>query len=922
MAKRKRRSKSPAKSVAPREKMQQGPASASEPARQYSRSDWIALGAFFVSGFVALVYEICWIRKSSVAFGTASFALSTVLAVFFGGLSLGSYLFGRRVASFRRPLRVYAWLEIGISVWAALTPITFWLLDIVYGMIFRLTDHSFMALTMVRAGLVVVAIFPATLLMGASLPIFCRHFVTSANRVSAPVGLLYGVNTLGAAAGCAVCGFFLIPTIGIITSLLLAAGINLLMAAVMFRVAKSVPDSEVIRGTAQQSQQDQGERDQLRRLYLVFFGTGFVALGYEILWSRYLSLVIFNNIYNHTLTITVILLGIVCGSLISSKFGDRGSRRALAFGVLQMASGISVLAILLLPPSLWGMISPNSFGVTVGVCFLVLFPPAILSGASFPLAMRMAVTKTEHAASRVGIMTAMNTVGGIVGSVVAGFMLLPVIGLQSSLRLMTGCSLLIGVTALLLFDKTLSRNARGIGILIAAGIWIAIPNVLKTKLPDDFLHGGRQLVEVSEGIGVNMAVLNNPVSRTRELEINRLWQGQDRKNHQIMAAHIPTIIHPNPRSVLMVGVGCGQTASRFLMHDIETLECVEIESGLVDLIQRHFPNQWMEDERVKVIIEDGRNYLAHTAKRFDIISLEVGQVFRPGVAGFYTLDFYRSAQRKLNPDGLLCQFVPINLLSPHDFHTIVNTFLQAFPQSTLWYNRAELLLVGKNAEQFTISLDRLRSLSKAARADMEFAYWAGSDYSVNKPEIFLSGILAGPEELSALSRGALIYRDDRPWLEYRLAPENSYQITNANKVADHLVDPNAILSKPLAAVTLKAVTDNRRLNLRSLHVQAIIESAVGIANSGQTAQAMQVFDQAANLLPMHLVAQLNLAKGYLQNPTNMVKAEEHARNALRIDPLSPDAHFVLSQVLNRKDVKTEAQKHLDKANELAPRMRW
>ena len=225
-------------------------------------------------------------------------------------------------------------------------------------------------------------------------------------------------------------------------------------------------------------------------------------------------------------------------------------------------------------------------------------------------------------------------------------------------------------------DRNLSLLFRGTAIVISLLIWVGLPLATGTRIPADFLGERGSLVAFREGIGSNLAVLRDKNLLT--LEIDRLWQGENRKNQQVMAAHIPMLFHSNPRSVLVVGVGTGQTASRFLMYDIDHLKCVDIEPTIFEFIREHFDSEWMDDGRVALIPEDGRNYLQHSDVKHDVISLEVGQIFRPGVAFFYTADFYRRAREHLNPGGVLTQFVPSLFFTTDQFRSVLRTFLETF----------------------------------------------------------------------------------------------------------------------------------------------------------------------------------------------------------------------------------------------------
>ena len=178
-----------------------------------------------------------------------------------------------------------------------------------------------------------------------------------------------------------------------------------------------------------------------------------------------------------------------------------------------------------------------------------------------------------------------------------------------------------------------------------------------------------------------------------------------------MAAHVPMLFHPDPKSVLVVGVGVGKTASRFLFYDVTRLDCVDIEPGLFDIVRMNFDSSWMNDRRVRLITEDGRNYINNSNSNYDVISIEVGQTFRPGISSFYTVDFYRHVRERLNRGGVVSQFIPINLINVAEFRSLVRTFLEVFPNSILWYNSAELLLIGSPSDRLILSSERLNSLS-------------------------------------------------------------------------------------------------------------------------------------------------------------------------------------------------------------------
>ena len=693
----------------------------------------VALCCFFLSGFSGLVYEVAWIRKASLVFGATTFAVSTVLAVFFLGLACGSYLFGRIGQRIARPLRLYALIEIALGLLALASPHAFDLVDALYGVLYRtMADHTG-ALFLVRVLLVGLVVFPPTFLMGGTLPLFCRQYVVNQGHITRSVGTLYGVNTLGAALGCVAAGLVLLPTLGLQQTVQLGAGLTILCGI-------AVGALPLARQTIAASPHPTSVTDDRspRVIPVLFFAVGFAALGGEVLWTRYLGLLVNNTVYTYTMTLTAVLIGIALGSLLAARFFNQSSQRARFFGTLQVLSGLSVLILMVQPPDFWRAIGD------LWVYGVLILPPAVLSGASFPLAVRLVVGEVAKATAGTGRMAALNTLGGVLGSLLIGFACLPFWGLEKSLLLVTGMSIATGCVAWIALDRAGSLLFRSTAVGLAVLVWLAIPRFWGTRIPADFLGDRDALVAFREGFGSNLAISqSNDVLR---LEIDRWWQGDSRKTHQVLAAHIPMLLHPDPQRVLVVGVGTGQTASRFLMYDIAHLAGVDIEPTIFDFIRPHFDSRWMADERVALISADGGNYLRHADAQYDVISLEVGQLHRPGVAFFYTADFYHRARQRLRTGGLLSQFVPLSFLTPAQLRSALQSFLDAFPQSVLWYNTAELLLIGVRDNSFEFdanSLDRLSSNPQVYR-DLAVSYWGGPAHFLHHPRVFLAGFLMGP----------------------------------------------------------------------------------------------------------------------------------------------------------------------------------
>lgn len=783
----------------------------------------IAILCFFLSGFVSLLYEICWIRKSSLVFGSTIYAASTVIAVFFGGLALGSFLSGRYIGKVGKPLYIYAIIELLIGVFALSNSFLFFWFDNVYTFVYPLVLPYFGFLSLIRFIIIAAILLPPTILIGATFPLFVHHFITSDRKLSFFIPYLYAINTFGAFLGCICCGFVMMKYVGISNSILSGAFINLgigftILAIRIYRDdKKSIAPEEDFKPDRRAA-----KRSHEIIIAVLFFISGFLALGYEILWTRYLTLIIYNTIYTYVLSVTMTLGGICAGSLITIFVLDRIKFPLKLFIVCQILTGLSILTILFLPYSFWSRaLNTGNLHVQMGIISMIFLVPSLLAGISFPSVLRAVTHSHSMAGKRIGFMNSINTFGGILGSLCMAFIILPYAGLQNSIYLATFLSILAGIIALAVIEKSTPVFFKALCILLTAVLWLTLPAIFKTSLPRDFLAQKGNLIAFREGLNSNCAVVRNESGITT-LEIDRLWQGQSEPTHQIMACHIPMISHANPRDVLVVGMGVGQVAERFLYYPVRSLTCVDIEKELIPLIKRYFNSAWLDDKRLSVVVDDGRNFLKHTNAKYDIISVEVGQPFRMGLASFYTQDFYRSAQSKLNTNGILCQFMPLVFFDVNQYKALLHTFISVFPQSVLWYNYYEFIIIGYKDTRCTLDGNRFASVTAVPKVseDLEYSYWGGARYSLNKLGNFMGNYLCGPEKLREFAGNAILFTDDKPVLEYGIALHQIYSVdkidTLLSSMQKHLDNPLAFLMHGSDSIRLEYVEEIRDLNLKNI----------------------------------------------------------------------------------------------------------
>ena len=791
-----------------------------------------ALSCLFLSGAASLFYEVCWIRKAGLFFGSTTFALATVLAVFFLGLAVGSALAGRLSTALHRPLRIYGIVELAIAVLGLASNSLLDVADDGYGMLYRWADGSAPWIALVRLVLVAAAILVPTVLMGTTVPLLARAIIRRHRSLGFAAGGLYGINALGAATGAALAGFVTLPILGLTATIYLGAGLNVLCGVAVLLVCWQLHSAPLAEQSDREDQAtDAGRMLQVSVLLPLFFLTGFVGVAIEILWARYLPLMITSSVYAYTLPLVVILLGIGIGSLVIAPLCDRSRHPVVVFGSLQAFTGLSVLVAMKLPRDIWTalaqaapeLISANHF---MGLHGAMLLPGALASGASFPLVVRLVSKNIADASWTIGRLTAINTAGSIASAVIMAWGL-SWLGLDLALWTVTGMAIVGGCVAF-----AAGAGRRVAALLIAGSVigWGLAATLLKTRLPHDHLSSEGTLLEVVEGQGASLAVVQ--LEDKVLLGIDRLWQGSNKKNQQTFAGHLPMLLRgdDNRTDVLVVGMGTGQAAGRFLLWDVHRLDCLDVEAAIFDLARRYFGATWLDDPRVRALAEDGRDYIRHSQARYDVIGIEVGQLFRPGVISFYTKDFYQRLRQRLEPGGLVTQFVPVRMLSTPQVLDIVATFISVFPQSQLWFNGPEFVLIGRRADAFGLDIPALekRLRRPEIRRDLHYRHPLDANTGwLNESDSVLGSFLASAVDLRSLGRGGRILTDDVPRFDYELEPHQDIEVRTVGALLE--------IEKPLSKAASAALDGRRMARIEQMRKQNLYALANLIVERGDKA---------------------------------------------------------------------------------------
>ena len=726
----------------------------------------------FLSGVAALVYQTLWVKQLALIVGVDVYAVTTAVSAFFAGLALGGALFGRQADRAAWPLRLFATLEAGTGVLGLATTL--------------LLAHAapiFVALEARAVPLAWTLLFvliglPA-LLMGGTLPAMVRAVAPAEGAVARASGRLYAANTAGAIAGALAATFLLIPLLGVRAAAAAAATLNLVVAALAIAADRRSQPRVAVAVAAAAAQ-------PIRRVPLalaLYALAGGVALGYEVVWTQAIVQFLSTRAFAFAVVLATYLTGLFLGSLAWSRYVDRVRRPWLVFGLLIAAAGASALLLLAsigpwLPQAqTWagGVVFRATGSELARMCArfalascVIVLPPTLLLGAAFPVAVRLA-GGAERIGRDLGAVLALNTAGGIAGTMLTGFVLVPGFGIVHTLGILAVTAAVLGAVAIARgadFSKPALAAVITLVLVVSAGTALAPRDLLARQLTT--MWGGK-LISYVESPGGTVAVIEQsaPQGLFRRLYIQGVSNSGDPMpslRYMRLQALLPLLIHRGePHAALVIGLGTGITAGALLAYDPLDRRVV---AELLPAVVRAAPNfrgnyGVAADPRISLRLADGRRELLRSAERYDLITLEPPPPSAAGVVNLYSRDFYALARTRLNPDGLLAQWLPLPTQNDEDARSLVQSFLDVFPHATLWTTEFhEMLLVGSSEP---IELDASRIAQRYARLGVSAAL---REVGVASPAALLATYVTDRAGLKRYALDAPSTTDDRPRIEY------------------------------------------------------------------------------------------------------------------------------------------------------------
>ncbi len=758
------------------------------------------LAIFTFSGASGLVYEVLWTRRLTHVFGSTTLAVSTVLAAFMGGLAAGSYLLGGWADRNReKALRAYGLLEIAIGLLALAVPALLGVVGAVYLGLAPALENAPLAFFAVQFLLVGLVLVLPCVLMGGTLPILARWLAGREEEIGGSVGALYSANTLGAAIGTGSATYLLLPRAGVREGELVAVAVNLLAGLTALAMARKARLTAAPAVSPEPVKEEAAPVSATAVLAATAL-SGFACMVAEVAWARLVSLVFGSSVYAFGLMLLQFLVGMALGSAIFARIRRAPPRRVLGialcagtFAGLIGLAGVPHLPVLYMRGfpavrdsfwlvQLWQILETAPLILPLAMAFGVAFPAAIAAIADF-----------DRMGRGVGRVTVWNTVGTVGGAFLAGFVLVPRLGLRATLTLAAAAT---GIAGILVLRRDASRVVRRLAT--SATVAALVLAVLLPAWPLNRLAQGAgfyaAMYETVQGLrdaerNSELLFYEDGISTTLSVDrqgVHRFYRSNGKTDastdpgdmaNQLLLGHLPMLAHPDPKDVFVLGLGTGVSAAAIARYPVRSIEIADIESGSREATTFFAAENRniLADPRVKFLVADGRNALLARKKTYDVILSDPSDVWVAGVGNLFTKEFYDLARSRLRPGGVMIQWFHGHSLPPEQMKLIVKTFQSSFPHTSFWRpNRGDVILLG-TVEPTAWDLARLRERIASVPGVQDDLLAMGFWHPLS---IFAPFVLDGEDLARMLSGVEGLHSDDRPVIEY-LSPRAGYQDTTS-----------------------------------------------------------------------------------------------------------------------------------------------
>lgn len=813
---------------------------------------------FIVSGATGLIYQVAWFKYLSLFLGNTTYAQTILLATFMGGLAIGASLWGRRADRTKSPILLYGALEFFIGLYCILYP---WIMGVAKN-VFVVSVHALQlpsdgtAVLLMKLVVSVLTLLLPTILMGGTLPVLVRFISHSVEESGRNVATLYFLNSFGAVVGSLLGGFFLVPMAGLRATVISAGIVNILIAAVAYVLGKRKRFSLAVDEAVPETEIPPFPDKFVVMAVGVAGVSGFAAMIYEVAWVRLLIPVLGSSTYSYTLMLVAFISGITIGSWLVAFLMRRWKNLIAALALCQLLVGVSMALMLPLygriPYFFWHLGSvltrsdttyPIFLTLQFIIGFAIMIVPTIFLGMSLPLASRIATRSVQVLGKSVGTVFSVNTIGTVLGSLAAGLVLIPLIGVRHAMEVGLLLNLVSGIV-LTVVDSAMSK-VRRVVLVASAGFLACLTFVLGSdwnqivtlsgvfrrfdinRQPPatyaEFVKGATasKVLFYEEGASATVGVVEAPISGKMQniLIINGKADASSVGDlpTQVLLAQVPMMLHPDPDTVLVIGFGSGVTTGSVLTHPVKLVESVEISPEVIAASKffEHVNNKPLGDPRVRLYIDDALAFLKLSQTNYDAIISEPSNPWIAGIGNLYTTEFFEMCKGRLRPQGLMVQWFHLYEIDDATFKLVVRTFRSVFPHVLIWQSwSTDLLLVG-SLEPVALDMDQLskKFSTLAVKNDLE---------RIKIPDaatlISLEMISEGP--IREYASDGPLNTEDKPFLEH-WAPKAFFTSRGATEITrfdERLVfGRSALLLDQL--VKKRPLTDMERLNIGLLHAE-------------------------------------------------------------------------------------------------------
>jgi spermidine synthase len=759
---------------------------------------------FVVSGALGLIYQIVWFKYISLFLGNTMYAQTVVVSTFMGGLAIGATLWGRRVDRSKNPLLLYSWLELSIGLYCFLYP-----------HFLKFLEHVFVSLVVSAqlasdsTGVLVLklltsllTLLPPTILMGGTLPVLVRFISDRVEDTGHNVATLYFLNSFGAVVGSMLGGFFFVALLGLSATVYTTAALNIMIGLAGFVLANARLQEESQPAVVETMPFHEFTSFQQTAAIIVAGVSGFAAMIYEVGWVRLFIPVLGSSTYSFTLMLVGFIAGIAVGSLIVANLVRRIRNLFGFLSVCQLGIVLSMIAILpvygRIPYYFWIVAhtlnrSETTYPIFLAIEFLfgfgIMIIPTIFMGMSLPVASRIATSDIKVLGKSVGSVFSFNTLGTVVGTLLAGLVLIPLVGIKRTIEIAVLINLALG-SYVLLVDRAY-RSAKKYAFLVilvaVTGLYfvfgpdwdraVSLSGVFRninrnTPPPASYdvfeaVNKPEGLSYYKEGASATVAVIasESPEGLQNVLYINGKADASSVIDlpTQVLLGQLPGLFHPNPHTALVVGLGSGVTVGSILTHPIERVDCVEISPEVVEAERyfEHVNNRPLSDNRTKLYVEDALAFLKLSASRYDFIVSEPSNPWIAGIGNLYTVEFFDEARKHLNSGGIMVQWFHLYEMDDETFKMVVRTFQTSFKNVSLWYSMvADVILLGSD-QPIPFNYASLQSKMQEKKVQDDLAR-----ILITHPTTLLSLQALSTEKAAEYAGSGSLNTEDHPNLEY------------------------------------------------------------------------------------------------------------------------------------------------------------